>query len=131
MLIGILLTAAIAWALGLAHSRPAPTAWRDLSSTAFKLDVPAALNLKGGLGLSLVEIIFVFLFVDLFDNVGTLVAVTKRAGLVAQDGIDPAPESHPARRFRRDDGRRGGRHEPGDELHRERRRVSRWAGARA
>ena len=26
------------------------------------------------------EIIFVFLFVDLFDNIGTLVAVTERAG---------------------------------------------------
>jgi AGZA family xanthine/uracil permease-like MFS transporter len=60
-----------------------------LSSAAFKLDVPAALNLKGGIGLSLIEIIFVFLFVDLFDNVGTLVAVTKRAGLVNKDGSIP------------------------------------------
>src|SRR5581483_3423048 len=40
-------------------------------------------------GLSLVEIVFVFLFVDMFDNIGTLVAVTKRAGLVAQDGSVP------------------------------------------
>ena len=31
--------------------------------------------------MGLLEIIFVFLFVDLFDNVGTLVAVGKRAGL--------------------------------------------------
>jgi adenine/guanine/hypoxanthine permease len=36
-----------------------------------------------------VEIIFVFLFVDLFDNVGTMVAVTKRAGLVDRDGTIP------------------------------------------
>jgi AGZA family xanthine/uracil permease-like MFS transporter len=61
----------------------------DLSATAFKLDIPAALNLKGGIGLSLLEIVFVFLFVDMFDNVGTLVAVTKRAGLVAEDGSIP------------------------------------------
>ncbi|EQD51383.1 xanthine/uracil/vitamin C permease, partial [mine drainage metagenome] len=36
-----------------------------------------------------VEIMFVFLFVDLFDNVGTLMAVTKRAGLVQEDGTVP------------------------------------------
>jgi adenine/guanine/hypoxanthine permease len=48
-----------------------------------------ALSLKGGLGLSLIEIVFVFLFVDMFDNIGTLVAVTKRAGLIAADGSIP------------------------------------------
>src|SRR5471032_2275223 len=89
MLIGILLTAAVAWAFGLAHIAPGAYTLHDLSSAAFKLDIPAALNLKGGIGLSLIEIIFVFLFVDLFDNVGTLVAVTKRAGLVAADGSIP------------------------------------------
>jgi len=89
MLIGILTTAAIAWMLGLAHFAPGAYTLADLSATAFKLDIPAALNLKGGIGLSLVEIVFVFLFVDMFDNVGTLVAVTKRAGLVAADGSIP------------------------------------------
>ena len=89
MLIVILLTAAIAWVLGLAHFAPAAYSLADLSATAFKLDIPAALNLKGGIGLSLLEIVFVFLFVDMFDNVGTLVAVTKRAGLVAADGSIP------------------------------------------
>ncbi|GAC1451926.1 MAG: NCS2 family permease [Steroidobacteraceae bacterium] len=86
MLFGILLTAAIAWVFGLAHVAPGTYSLGDLSSTAFKLDVHAALNLRSGLGLSLIEIIFVFLFVDLFDNIGTLVAVTKRAGLIAPDG---------------------------------------------
>jgi AGZA family xanthine/uracil permease-like MFS transporter len=89
MLFGILVTAGIAWLLGLAHFAPGAYSLGDLSSTAFKLDVRQALNLKSGLGLSLVEIIFVFLFVDLFDNIGTLVAVTKRAGLVAPDGSIP------------------------------------------
>lgn len=89
MLIGILVTAVVAWVFGLAHFAPGAYTLRDLSATAFKLDIPAALNLKGGIGLSLIEIIFVFLFVDLFDNVGTLVAVTKRAGLVARDGSIP------------------------------------------
>jgi adenine/guanine/hypoxanthine permease len=89
MLIGILVTATIAWILGLAHFAPGAYTLTDLSATAFKLDIPAALNLKGGIGLSLLEIIFVFLFVDMFDNVGTLMAVTKRAGLVAEDGSIP------------------------------------------
>jgi len=89
MLIGILVTAAIAWILGIAHFAPGAYTLSDLSGTAFKLDIPAALNLKGGIGLSLLEIVFVFLFVDMFDNVGTLVAVTKRAGFVAADGSIP------------------------------------------
>jgi AGZA family xanthine/uracil permease-like MFS transporter len=41
------------------------------------------------MAMTLAEIVFVFLFVDLFDNVGTLVAVTKKAGLVAPDGSIP------------------------------------------
>jgi AGZA family xanthine/uracil permease-like MFS transporter len=89
MLIGILVTAILAWVLGVSHFAPAAYSIADLGSTAFKLDIPAALNLKGGVGLSLIEIVFVFLFVDMFDNVGTLVAVTKRAGLVDKDGSIP------------------------------------------
>jgi adenine/guanine/hypoxanthine permease len=54
-----------------------------LTQTAFKLDIPGALS-RG-----LFDIIFVFFFVDLFDNLGTLVAVTKRAGLIAPDHSIP------------------------------------------
>jgi AGZA family xanthine/uracil permease-like MFS transporter len=89
MLLGILLTAAIGWAIGLAHIAPGSYGLADLSATAFKLDVPAAFHLKGGFALSLLEIVLVFLLVDLFDNVGTLVAVTKKAGLTAPDGTIP------------------------------------------
>jgi AGZA family xanthine/uracil permease-like MFS transporter len=89
ILLGILVTAGIAWALGIAHIPQGSYSLGDLSATAFKLDVGQALSLKGGFGLSLIEIVFVFLFVDMFDNVGTLVAVTKRAGLVAPDGSIP------------------------------------------
>ena len=48
---------------------------RSITATAFQL------NIRGALGRGLIEIVFVFLFVDLFDNVGTLVAVGKKAGL--------------------------------------------------
>jgi AGZA family xanthine/uracil permease-like MFS transporter len=89
ILIGILLATAAGWALGLAKIVPATSSLADLTATAFKMDVMGAFNLKGGLGLAMLEIIFVFLFVDLFDNVGTLVAVTKKAGLQAPDGSIP------------------------------------------
>jgi AGZA family xanthine/uracil permease-like MFS transporter len=84
ILIGVLSITALAWALGLAHWTPAAggfsTRWPQ---TAFKLDIRGALN-KG-----LLEIVFVFFFVDLFDNLGTLVAVTKRAGLIEADHSIP------------------------------------------
>jgi AGZA family xanthine/uracil permease-like MFS transporter len=89
ILLGILVTAAIAWLSGLAHFSPGAYSFSDLSAAAFKLDVHQALNWKGSIGLSLIEIVFVFLFVDMFDNIGTLVAVTKRAGLIAPDGTIP------------------------------------------
>ena len=89
MLLGILVTAVIAWTFGLAHFQPGAFNIAALSATAFKLDLGHALSLKGGFALSLIEIVIVFLFVDMFDNIGTLVAVTKRAGLVAPDGTIP------------------------------------------
>jgi AGZA family xanthine/uracil permease-like MFS transporter len=89
ILIGILLATAAGWALGLAKIAPATSSLADLTATAFKMDVVGAFHLKGGMALAMLEIIFVFLFVDLFDNVGTLVAVTKKAGLQAPDGSIP------------------------------------------
>ncbi len=89
ILIGILLAAAAGWALGLAKIAPGTSSLADLTATAFKLDVAGAFHLKGGMAVAMLEIIFVFLFVDLFDNVGTLVAVTKKAGLQAPDGSIP------------------------------------------
>jgi len=89
ILFGILGTTAAGWAMGLVHLSAAPTSLADMSATAFRLNIPGALNLRGGFGAALIEIVFVFLFVDLFDNVGTLVAVTKRAGFVQPDGTIP------------------------------------------
>jgi adenine/guanine/hypoxanthine permease len=40
------------------------------------------LDVRGALRLGLLEIVFVFLFVDLFDNLGTLMGVSKKAGLL-------------------------------------------------
>jgi AGZA family xanthine/uracil permease-like MFS transporter len=75
MLIGILATTAIGLATGVAKWAPHSYRLSDLSATAFKLDLPATLRI------GFLEIVFVFLFIDLFDNIGTLVAVGKRANL--------------------------------------------------
>ncbi len=83
ILIGVLAITGIAWAFGLVHWAPAAGGFQSLAGTFLKLDIRGALN-KG-----LLEIIFVFFFVDLFDNLGTLVAVTKRAGLIAADHSIP------------------------------------------
>jgi AGZA family xanthine/uracil permease-like MFS transporter len=76
MLLGILLTTFGGIAIGLVEWQWKTPDWGALGRTAFQLDIGRALEL------GLVEIIFVFLFVDLFDNLGTLVAVSKKAGLV-------------------------------------------------
>jgi AGZA family xanthine/uracil permease-like MFS transporter len=86
MLIGIVVTTLAGWTTGIVSFAPQPYDLGAIGDTAFKLDLP---GLFGGHGLGLLEIIFVFLFVDLFDNVGTLVAVTRRAGLIGEDGRIP------------------------------------------
>jgi AGZA family xanthine/uracil permease-like MFS transporter len=83
ILIGVLAITGLAWAIGLTHWTPAAGGFSSLAATAFQLDIRGALN-KG-----LLEIVFVFFFVDLFDNLGTLVAVTKRAGLINEDNSIP------------------------------------------
>jgi AGZA family xanthine/uracil permease-like MFS transporter len=83
ILIGVLTVTALAWPLHLVHWTPSTGGIGALTQTALQLNIRGAIN-KG-----LLEIIFVFFFVDLFDNLGTLVAVTKRAGLIAPDHSIP------------------------------------------
>ncbi len=76
MLIGIIGTALTGWTFSLVHWQPQAYRLSDITATAFKLDILGALHIGA------FEIIFVFLFVDLFDNIGTLVAVSQKAGLI-------------------------------------------------
>jgi len=76
MLVGILATTVAGAALGLVKWSPQMYGLGDLSATMGKMDLAAASKL------GLLEVVFVFLFVDVFDNVGTLVGVAKKAGLV-------------------------------------------------
>jgi AGZA family xanthine/uracil permease-like MFS transporter len=87
ILIGILATTLAGWALGLVAFTPQPYDLMSISQTAFHLDLAGVFS--GQYGIGLFEILFVFLFVDLFDNIGTLVGVTRRAGLIGEDGRIP------------------------------------------
>jgi AGZA family xanthine/uracil permease-like MFS transporter len=79
MLIGVLGTMAAGILFGQVHWKPVPYSLSALQQTAFHLDIPGALRIGAA------EIVFVFLFVDLFDNIGTLVAVSDRAKLMTAD----------------------------------------------
>ncbi len=52
----------------------------SLAPTFMQMDIMAAFDL------AFVSVIFAFLFVDIFDNSGTLLAVTQKAGLADADG---------------------------------------------
>jgi adenine/guanine/hypoxanthine permease len=75
ILLGILGTTALGVVFGLVRWQPQSYSVRDITATAFHL------NIRGAVSYGLIEIVFVFLFVDLFDNIGTLVAVGKQAKL--------------------------------------------------
>ncbi len=82
ILIGIVATSGLGILRGMATWPSAIFSLPHPSSTWLQLD------LRGALHLGLLEIIFVFLFVDLFDNVGTLVGVCEQGGFV-QNGKIP------------------------------------------
>lgn len=83
IIIAILGTTAIGIALGASTFVGLVSAPPSLAPTFLALD------LKGALGTGALTIIFVFFFVDLFDNTGTLVGVAHRAGLIDKDGKIP------------------------------------------
>ena len=83
MLIGVLGTLLLGILFHQVQHTPYTFTPLSLKATALHLDI------RGALRLNALEIVFVFLFVDLFDNIGTLVAVTERAGLIAQDHTIP------------------------------------------
>ncbi|MBO9713220.1 NCS2 family permease [Sphingomonas sp.] len=89
ILIGIVATTLVGWLAGAVSFHPQPYDLAAISQTAFHLDLAGVFGLSGSHGLGLFEILFVFLFVDLFDNIGTLVGVTKRAGLIDANGKVP------------------------------------------
>lgn len=55
----------------------------SIEPTFLKLDIAGALDV------SMISVVFAFLFVVLFDTSGTLIGVTKKAGLMKNDGEIP------------------------------------------
>jgi len=82
ILVGIVAIAMAGIPLGLAHWPDHLFSWPHPSGTFFKLDFRSAFKISLG------ELIFVFFFVDLFDNVGTLVGVCEQGGFL-RDGKLP------------------------------------------
>ncbi|WP_158891580.1 MULTISPECIES: NCS2 family permease [unclassified Pseudomonas] len=83
VLIGILVVTVIAIALGVSAFGGLVSMPPSLAPTFLQLDI------RGALDVGLISVIFAFLFVDLFDNSGTLIGVAKRAGLMGKDGHLP------------------------------------------
>lgn len=85
MLIGILIITAIGMIFGVT---PAPTS----ISSVISFDLPAfsetfmQMDLMGAVHYGLVSVIFTFTVVELFDNIGTLIGVSKAAGLMDEKG---------------------------------------------
>jgi len=82
ILLGVVIIASAGIPFGLAHWPAQMFSLPHPSGTFLKLDFHSAAKL--GLG----ELIFVFFFVDLFDNVGTLVGVCEQGGFL-RDGKLP------------------------------------------
>jgi adenine/guanine/hypoxanthine permease len=82
-LIGILAVALAGLPLGLAQFTGVVSAPPSLAPTFLQLDFSRAGEL------TFLIVVFSFLFVDLFDNAGTLIGVAHRAGLLDQEGRLP------------------------------------------
>ncbi|EWH06802.1 NCS2 family permease [Pseudoalteromonas lipolytica] len=83
VLISILLVTGIALGLDLVEYKGIVSMPPSIAPTFMQLDFAAALEI------SMLTVIFAFLFVDLFDTSGTLVAVTQKAGLADEQGKMP------------------------------------------
>lgn len=83
IIVGILATAAAAFLAGAAQPPSRIVSLPDAGSTFLAMDV------RGALGLGLLQVVFVFLFVDLFDTVGTLVGLGRQAGYLTPEGDLP------------------------------------------
>ena len=85
ILLGIFITTVLAMLVG---ATPYPHAVSDVFST----DIPSlketfmAMDLKSAFGYGVFSIIFTFTIVELFDNMGTLIGLTRKAGLMDEKG---------------------------------------------
>ena len=81
--IGILLVALISLITGNTQFTGIISAPPPIAPTLMQLDIAGAFDV------AMISVIFAFLFVDLFDTAGTLIATTSQAGLIGKDGKIP------------------------------------------
>jgi AGZA family xanthine/uracil permease-like MFS transporter len=83
VLIGILAITILSIILGISPFSGVVSMPPSIAPTFLHLDI------RGALDVSMISVVFAFLFVDVFDNSCTLIGVTKRAGLADEDGNIP------------------------------------------
>ncbi|MCX7679848.1 MAG: NCS2 family permease [Spirochaetes bacterium] len=83
MIIGMAIITAIALPYGIVTFHGVVSAPPSIMPTLFQMNLLDALSLK------YLPLILVFLFMTLFDTVGTVVGVTQQAGLMKEDGSVP------------------------------------------
>jgi AGZA family xanthine/uracil permease-like MFS transporter len=81
--IGILLVALISLLMGYTQFTGIVSAPPSIAPTLMQLDIAGAFDV------GMISVIFAFLFVDLFDTAGTLIATTSQAKLTDKDGNIP------------------------------------------
>ncbi|MDP4125872.1 MAG: NCS2 family permease [Bacillota bacterium] len=90
MLIGILVTTIFSMIMGVS---PLPTGISSFISptnpVAAIAPIAFHLDIMGAFSYGLISILFAFTFVDLFDNIGTLLGVSRKAGLLDEKGNLP------------------------------------------
>lgn len=82
-IMGILIVTIAAMATGLSPLPSGIVSVPDWRSTFLQLDI------RGALSLGLLDVVFVFLFVDMFDTIGSLVGLGRQAGMMTPDGKLP------------------------------------------
>lgn len=86
ILVGILVTTIIGGFMGVTSRPDGIFQWPSLSTWA---PILGQLDIAGALRLGFLEIIFAFLFVDMFDTVGTLIGVSSQGKFLDRDGNLP------------------------------------------
>jgi len=83
MLIGIILTSIVGIPMGLTHFDKIIDVPPSVGSIAFKFTFDQIFSLD------MLIVVFTFLFIDMFDTIGTVVGVSKKAGMMTPDGKIP------------------------------------------
>lgn len=85
ILIGFIITASAGLIVGVAEFKGVVASPPSLQTTLFQLEIPNILANP-----ELLTVIFIFLFLDLFDTVGTLIGVSTPAGLMKNGKLPKA-----------------------------------------